>query len=727
MSSDSQFTEPNVVTRTDTFTPYPLRRYLSRLRGLPDLKYFPLGPGEIRILVLEPGWPGTDLYCKLKHVSLPDVSDGNGFRLWERLRKPRFEAISYAWGEPIFKYDLHIKGVGKINITKSLYEALQQFRSKFKQRKLWADAVCIDQRNRAERAVQVKMFGKIFESAGRVLVWLGCAEETDAAAIATLSRLDKGKGLGLAPENEALFEIAQKLKELTRCSCCHQPTGIDGEDVHAHLGAATKLLTKAWFSRMWVIQEVLSATKVEICVGTHRTPWSSFLHTLGTLHHLALHGDVAPKESTEYLQEHAHKMSDVAAVFLPRSDVVRRKGFSVNRTLDVMCSFSSFLCSDARDRVFAVRPVLLIEDQEDLRPDYNKVEVNEVFRRLVAFCFAQQDEWSRCYEFLALVGTEVEEEEEEETGKEVGTEITRDTGPSWVPNFDGLTERSRFKHRQYSCLDYRDISTFRESTLDFCAKLSSTDAASLQVRGRIIGRVKEVNLDCSWPELDSDIDLKSAVDKMAKWYRRCREDAIAGCTDEFSDRNLLTFLTRGYCLLSSAAEDRSDEDPIDVLVKAAVHECFSMLSEGDRASCKDSLAFIARESCLKERRRPLYGMHVLVDPKQRFCHVETDEGIVLVWMPSSTVENDLLCVLSGAPYPFALREAGTQGFKLLGDAYTPPLSFHRVFGSSTRDCRQHDLQEPFTDWNHRRIGDKDPQKGKIICDLMARLPWIHLI
>ena len=67
-----------------------------------------------------------------------------------------------------------------MGVTLSVYEALQQIRSKHESRYLWIDAICIDQYNLQERGHQVQQMSLIYQKAERVVIWLGQGtEETD--------------------------------------------------------------------------------------------------------------------------------------------------------------------------------------------------------------------------------------------------------------------------------------------------------------------------------------------------------------------------------------------------------------------------------------------------------------------------------------------------------------------------------------------------------------------
>ncbi|KAJ9621023.1 hypothetical protein H2203_007610 [Taxawa tesnikishii (nom. ined.)] len=102
------------------------------------------GPRHFRILQIFPGEVDTRLECELWEGDLDDFPlDG----------KAKFEALSYAWGDPTPRNTITCSGKNII-IADSLYAALQNFRLNKDYRWLWADAICIDQDNMEEKNVQ---------------------------------------------------------------------------------------------------------------------------------------------------------------------------------------------------------------------------------------------------------------------------------------------------------------------------------------------------------------------------------------------------------------------------------------------------------------------------------------------------------------------------------------------------------------------------------------------
>ncbi|KAI6892469.1 hypothetical protein KC355_g20976, partial [Hortaea werneckii] len=130
---------------------------------------------EIRIVLVYPSInlsTGDQLpVCRLQTASLPDEPT------------PHYEAISYAWGErtgvaPIIINDQHRQQPA------SAVRVLQRFAPAegSEPRRLWIDAICINQSDVAERNQQVAMMSDVYRNSSQTLVWLGDADANTAAA-----------------------------------------------------------------------------------------------------------------------------------------------------------------------------------------------------------------------------------------------------------------------------------------------------------------------------------------------------------------------------------------------------------------------------------------------------------------------------------------------------------------------------------------------------------------
>jgi hypothetical protein len=93
----------------------------------------------IRILCLEPGVADDPLVGYLQAVLLD--SD------------PQYEATSYCWGATATTHQIMLRRRGKnrvLQVASSLFGMLLRFRLPDETRRIWVDAICIDQMNIGE-------------------------------------------------------------------------------------------------------------------------------------------------------------------------------------------------------------------------------------------------------------------------------------------------------------------------------------------------------------------------------------------------------------------------------------------------------------------------------------------------------------------------------------------------------------------------------------------------
>ncbi len=160
-----------------------------------------LNAGDIRLLIVLSGSSGKPLRCRFRHVSL------------NSLQSP-YEAISYHWGDTVFDHliyhvDETTKTVSTLHVTKNLYAAVCNLRGNDdKACAVWIDGVCINQDDVDERNGQVRLMGKINESAVCTHIWLGESADDSAVAIRLLKNLaSEWKGQEEAPNAEEIFQV----------------------------------------------------------------------------------------------------------------------------------------------------------------------------------------------------------------------------------------------------------------------------------------------------------------------------------------------------------------------------------------------------------------------------------------------------------------------------------------------------------------------------------------
>ncbi len=120
----------------------------------------PLNPSRasIRILQLQKGSGITPLKCTLE-VAYLDT-------------KPSYEVLSYVWGSATDTRPILVCGV-PFAVTKNLFDFLHCLRSSDRDRSIWADAICIDQKNNDEKSHQITLMTKIYRDAAEAHIWFG--------------------------------------------------------------------------------------------------------------------------------------------------------------------------------------------------------------------------------------------------------------------------------------------------------------------------------------------------------------------------------------------------------------------------------------------------------------------------------------------------------------------------------------------------------------------------
>jgi hypothetical protein len=163
--------------------------------------YSPLEGVEFRLLKILPERM-SKLRCEIVHQSLE--------------HPPDYIAISYAWGDGLDTKSLMLHGK-PIPVAASLYDALKAVRQKRAESLVWADALCINQQDKLERATQVRLMGHIYSRAMSVAIWLGPEADESTLAIQLLERVARNvvsprriRAIRKYADSAALFELFKR-------------------------------------------------------------------------------------------------------------------------------------------------------------------------------------------------------------------------------------------------------------------------------------------------------------------------------------------------------------------------------------------------------------------------------------------------------------------------------------------------------------------------------------
>ena len=254
---------------------------------------------SIRLIELRPANDrNAHLTCSFTQQRLPKPNQKNPDKTLNKFgatakSNPTYEAISYVWGEPVFN-DILYSSKGCFKITASLAAALRHFRLPNKTRRLWADAVCINQANDEEKGKQVAQMGAVYGGASQVVVWLGESTEDTRQALSDIQRLALSAARYHVEIQEPDFNVfvgpqlkstdaSGKEEVLTAMGLVFKPD--EREDLKAILTEIRAsrlefLFALPWFSRLWVIQEVANGTKTTLYLGEDTLDWDIFASAL---------------------------------------------------------------------------------------------------------------------------------------------------------------------------------------------------------------------------------------------------------------------------------------------------------------------------------------------------------------------------------------------------------------------------------------------------------------
>ncbi|KAI9782131.1 MAG: hypothetical protein M1839_005478 [Geoglossum umbratile] len=247
-----------------------------------------LGRSRIRLLRL---LPAQDTHSA--HLDLPllrselytiDFKDSSRPLGVAHYVEPRYEALSYAWGDGSTRRKLIISG-REFSITTNLEVALRHLQLSDQVRTLWVDAICINQGDIDEKAHQVRIMRKIYQEAHRVIIWLGPEADHSATALMRLEQLGK-KCVSIMAQHRITFrELREQTEWGVEVSIAKtQALNRDFETALCSLGYDQKLwlkpvnnlLSRSWWERAWIRQELAVSKDPMVVCGRDMIPWLDF-------------------------------------------------------------------------------------------------------------------------------------------------------------------------------------------------------------------------------------------------------------------------------------------------------------------------------------------------------------------------------------------------------------------------------------------------------------------
>ncbi|KAJ4302018.1 hypothetical protein N0V88_002151 [Collariella sp. IMI 366227] len=336
---------------------------------------------EIRLIRLRLEDQGALVKCDL----LPPISLSQV--------KGQYSAISYCAGSPTNTRPILVNGV-PFNVFANLAHALDITRDFWAKNfpdqptscLLWADQICINQTNLAERSHQVGFMRSIYSLAAQTLVCLSTSlsphsnETHNTHGIEWLVQLH-----ATIPPGDDYYAYYYSLEHHLRTQLISHPdsTPTTKEEQTRRQTFATGWSTlystifhSPWWLRTWVYQEFISSPNsgIHFLYGRASIPWSHISEILPTLRK---YRDLAPPLSThtrstslesELQQVQAAEVAGAVDFFVASKMRFDRAGaFDL---LELLAQTRGLRSADPRDRVYAF--LGLVREDYGIVPDYSK-------------------------------------------------------------------------------------------------------------------------------------------------------------------------------------------------------------------------------------------------------------------------------------------------------------------------------------------------------------------
>lgn len=363
--------------------------------------------------------PEIRVSCTVSHVSLD--------------QPPDYVALSYTWGDASQKVRILVNEA-HFYVTKNLEVALAHLTPEDKPLVLWIDALCIDQDDEVEKTEQVQQMQQIYLSATSVITWLGpAAEGSDAAMhwIQHYGTIAKELGIGTKPELH-LRRLLQNLEsdpgklphERFRVFLCDISAQLSETDGGDNVGKAlSSLFKRDYWSRIWVVQELVHANHVQFVCGNMTVLEEPLHYALRLLRNFGQY-------QLSKLAQHPQltNSGSSSAAFDTRNPVNVLKIRRTSKSYPLVYSIRTlryFHATDPRDKIFALLSFAEDAAALGLRPNYSK-SYEDVYLE-TTILLLRHGFW----DILSLCETH-----------EVNV-----NAPSWVPDYSRVSYRSPLQQR----------------------------------------------------------------------------------------------------------------------------------------------------------------------------------------------------------------------------------------------------------------------------------------
>jgi len=164
--------------------------------------------------------------------------------------------------------------------TTATYNALYSCSLWWTSRLVWIDYVCIDQSNDKDESAQVPLMKDIYSQARQVIIWLSEPPKHPSIWLRFV------EFVGQLQDPKLSIKFIKELNGLVSKSKLSAPEiaqivrrGIDSHRIF-RWHAFDDFLSNRWFSRVWVVQEVAVASRIQFMYENQVIDWKTLMEVI---------------------------------------------------------------------------------------------------------------------------------------------------------------------------------------------------------------------------------------------------------------------------------------------------------------------------------------------------------------------------------------------------------------------------------------------------------------
>jgi hypothetical protein len=332
---------------------------------------------------------------------------------------PRYIALSYTWGDPgVFDY-IYVSGKA-LGVPMNLAQPLAWFSHFEPEYHFWADSICINQKDLAERSSQVQLMTSIYKGADWVAAWLGPSTPATDFAFEKIREWDKYYESLSEIHGENVYSVLEEIFNPSNEKIC----GPIGSEAHKAWWAIHELCQRDWWSRAWVMQEATTPRALTIHCGINRFVTFSRFRAVNLIAHcLCKNTGLSEIPGAEIVRHF-----DRGETFQLDTLQLARLQNSSPTFLQVLQLFRRCQCTDHRDRVFAALGILSDAAKVDIVSDYEQT-VDDIYTDVVKYVLHCYPEGHRL-DFLGYVLRSIPSGDSTKNMERNNSDL-----PTWVPDW----------------------------------------------------------------------------------------------------------------------------------------------------------------------------------------------------------------------------------------------------------------------------------------------------